>query len=58
MATIQKLKNSAEACLSKKADIPMSPLYNMAKVAKLESTEDLKYIQDAVNYLTCKACLY
>jgi len=55
MAAIQKLKSSAEACLSKKTDIPMSPLYNMAKVAKLESSEDLKYIQDAINYLTCKA---
>ncbi len=55
MATLQKLKSSAETCLAKKADIPMSPLANMAKVAKLDSSEDLKYIQEAVNYLTCKA---
>jgi len=27
----------------------------MAMLAKLESSEDLKYIQEAVNYLTCKA---
>jgi len=55
MTTLQNLKKAAEVCLSKKADIPMSPLYNMAKAAKLESSQDLKILQEALNYLTCKA---
>ncbi len=55
MANIQQLRKKADTCLAKKVDIPTSPLWNMAKVAKLNATDDLRYLQEAVNYLTCKA---
>jgi len=55
MASIQVLKKKAQACLDKKANMPMSPLFNMANVAKRNATGDLKYLQDAIDYLTCKA---
>jgi len=55
MASIQKLKQQAQTCLAKKADMPMSPLFNMANVAKRNATGDLKYLQDAIDFLTCKA---
>jgi len=35
--------------------MPMSPLFNMAKTAKRNSSNDLKYLQNAIDYLTCKA---
>ena len=49
------MEKQAKACLAKKSDIPASPLYNMARAAKFDSKDDAKYIQDAVDYLTCKA---
>lgn len=55
MPSVQSLKKQAEACLAKKADMPMSPLFNMANVAKRNVTGDLKYLQDALDFLTCKA---
>lgn len=55
MASIHELKKQAEVCLSKKAEMPMSPLFNMANVAKRNATGDLKYLQDAADFLTCKA---
>lgn len=55
MGSIQNLKDKAKACLVKKSDIPMSPLFNMANVAKRDKTSDLKILQDAIDYLTCKA---
>jgi LysM repeat protein len=41
--------------MSDEVDIPMSPLLNMAKIAKFGSAKDLKYMQDAIDYLTSKA---
>jgi len=55
MTSIQKLKKQAEICLAKKAEIPMSPLFNMVNIAKRNATGDLKYLQDAVDFLACKA---
>lgn len=55
MSSIQNLKKQAEACLAKKAEMPISPLFNMAKVAKRNATGDLKSLQDAIDFLTCKA---
>jgi hypothetical protein len=55
MGSVQNLKTKAKSCLAKKSDIPMSPLFNMANVAKRDKTSDLKLLQDAVDYLTCKA---
>jgi hypothetical protein len=54
-ATIDALNKKAQACLAKKADIPGSPLWNMARAAKYNSAGDSKYLQDALDYLTCKA---
>ena len=33
----------------------MSPLFNMANAAIRNTTADLKYLQDALDFLTCKA---
>ena len=55
MGSMQQLKKTATSCLTIKADMPMSPLWNMAKAAKRNSANDLKYLQDAINFLTCKA---
>lgn len=55
MASIQDLKKQAQICLAKAAEIPASPLFNMANVAKRNATGDLKYLQDAIDFLTCKA---
>ena len=55
MSSIQQLKEKAEICLAKKTEMPMSPLFNMANVAKRNVTGDLKSLQDAIDYLTCKA---
>ena len=55
MSSLQKLKKQADACLAKKADMPMSPLFNMANVAKRNATGDFKSMQDAVDFLACKA---
>lgn len=52
---ISSLTEKAKQCLDKKSDIPMSPLWNMGKVAKFDSSTDFKYLQDALHYLTCKA---
>lgn len=55
MTSIHNLKKQAQACLAKKADMPMSPLFNMANVAKRNATGDLKELQDAIDFLSCKA---
>ena len=55
MVNLKKLNKQAEACLAIKAEMPGSPLFNLANVAKRNATGDLKYLQDAINYLTCKA---
>ena len=55
ISSLQKLKKQADVCLAKKADMPMSPLINMANVTVFNNTGDLKSIQDAVDFLTCKA---
>lgn len=49
------LKRKAEECLSKKVDIPASPLWHMGKAAALGSDSSLKVMQEAIIYLTCKA---
>jgi hypothetical protein len=55
MDSIQNLKTKAQKCLAKKAEMPMSPVFNMAKVAISNASGDLKYLQDAIDFLTCKA---
>lgn len=52
---IQALNQKAEQCLDSKSDIPMSPLWHMGKAASFGSTGNLKTLQDALDYLTCKA---
>ncbi|MBL4827437.1 MAG: hypothetical protein JKY66_06945 [Spongiibacteraceae bacterium] len=54
-SSVAALKKKAQACLAKKVDLPVSPLWNMGKVAKFDSEGDLKYLQEALDYLTCKA---
>jgi len=54
-SSIESLKAKAEKCLERKADMPMSPLFNMANAAVRNSKGDLKSLQDALDYLTCKA---
>jgi LysM repeat protein len=48
------LQNNMDS-MPNEVEIPMSPLLNMAKIAKFGSTKDLKYMQDAIDYLTSKA---
>ncbi|MCF6283173.1 MAG: hypothetical protein L3J28_13385 [Candidatus Polarisedimenticolaceae bacterium] len=55
MPKIRKLKTKAQLCLSKRVAMPTSPLFNMVKVAKMGSLGDLEILQDAIDYLTCKA---
>ncbi len=52
---IPSLNIKAQACLAEKTEISVSPLWNMALAAKYNSQSDLKYLQEALNYLTCKA---
>lgn len=52
---IQALNQKAEQCLDSKTDIPMSPLWHMGKAASFGSTGNLKTLQDALDYLACKA---
>jgi len=51
----ENLREKAEACLAKKVDIPISPLWHMGKAAKFGSDTNLKTVQEAIDYLTCKA---
>ncbi|WP_020405817.1 hypothetical protein [Hahella ganghwensis] len=55
MSNMESLKRIAEACLAKKVDIPNSPLWHMGMAAKFGSNSDFKTMQDAIDYLTCKA---
>ena len=55
MSISENLKKKAKLCLDKQSKMPMSPLFNMANVAKNNATGDLKYLQNALDYLTCKA---
>ncbi|BBA37001.1 hypothetical protein sS8_5078 [Methylocaldum marinum] len=55
MSKKDNLKKKAEACLAKKVDIPMSPLWHMGKAVKFGSDSNLKIMQEAIDYLTCKA---
>ncbi|WP_444996087.1 hypothetical protein [Aliikangiella sp. IMCC44359] len=52
---VEKLQKKAALCLSKKVDIPSSPLWNMGMAAKFNSSKDFKKIQEASDYLACKA---
>lgn len=49
--SLQKDKDS----MPDKAEMPMSPLLSMAKIAKFGSVKELTYMQDAIDYLTGKA---
>jgi hypothetical protein len=42
-------------CSDLKADIPMSPLWNMGKTALFESQKNFGAMQKAIDYLACKA---
>jgi hypothetical protein len=42
-------------CSDLKADIPMSPLWNMGKTALFESQNNFDAMQKAIDYLACKA---
>ena len=55
MAKLVGLTKKAQVCLQKKAEVPMSPLYHMVMAAKFKKESDFKIVQDALNYLTCKA---
>lgn len=54
-ALANSLNQKAQTCLEKKVDIPSSPLWNMARTAKYNSAADFNYLQEALDYLTCKA---
>jgi len=45
----------AKACLAKATPIPGHPLFNMTKVALLHSQSDFDLLQNAIDYLACKA---
>jgi hypothetical protein len=47
----------AKACLAKAAPIPGWPLANMSKTALFNSKSDFDLLQNAIDYLTCKARL-
>ena len=55
MSATQQLTKKAKACLAKKTEIPMSPLYHMGMAAQFKKESHLKYVQDALNFLACKA---
>lgn len=46
---------TGKVCSELKVDIPMSPLWHMGKAAKFDSKESLKTMQNAIDYLACKA---
>jgi len=45
----------AKECLAKAVPVPGWPLYNIGKVALLDSKSDFDLLQNAIDYLTCKA---
>lgn len=47
--------NPGGVCTNLKVDIPVSPLWHMGKAAKFESQESFDAIQNAIDYLACKA---
>jgi hypothetical protein len=47
--------NAGGVCSDLKADIPMSPLWNMGKTALFESQTNFDAMQKAIDYLACKA---
>jgi hypothetical protein len=49
------IEKAGGACSDLRADIPMSPLWNMGNAAKFESKESLDTMQKAIDYLACKA---
>jgi hypothetical protein len=55
MSSPALITSKAKTCLAKAAPIPGSPLWNMGRVAVFASQESLQVLQNAVDYLTCKA---
>ena len=51
----ERLKAKANTCLAKQVKIPMSPLLHMGRAAKFSNSSSFKIMQDAIDYLTCKA---
>ena len=52
---INSLKSKAEACLSQKVDVPMSPLWELGMAGQFGKQKNFDRMQEAINYLTCKA---
>lgn len=52
--TIDKLVELSQRCVSQRVNIPGAPLWHMGIAAKFKSTDNLKILQDTIDYLTCK----
>jgi hypothetical protein len=55
LKSIQQLSVNAQACLANKVDTTYAPLWHMGKVAKYNSSSSLSTLQEALDFLTCKA---
>lgn len=52
--TIQRLAAKAELCAAQ-ADVPSAPLWHIARAAATRSKSNFQIVQDAIDFLTCKA---
>jgi hypothetical protein len=52
---VKLVEEKARVCLDKKVEIPGAPLWHMGRAAKFGDQKSFQYVQDALDYLTCKA---
>ncbi len=52
---LSRLIEKGNICLDKRENIPGAPLWHMGKVAVFESKDSFEFLQNTIDYLTCKA---
>ncbi len=52
---MKEIIDQANICLENRDDIPTAPLWHMGKVAKFNSEDSFRLLQNTIDYLECKA---
>ncbi len=55
--SIKKVIGKGNKCLEDRESIPSAPLWHMSKVALFESKESFDFLQNTIDYLSCKGKL-
>ncbi len=55
--SLKELIKKGNECLEDRENIPSAPLWHMGKVAVLESKDSFDFLQNTINYLSCKGKL-